>query len=961
MRSAQDLANKVGMAFAHCGDIVFQVVKCGNKGCSGNVVYRCKADEPAIDMRKLILVPEPAPFIKDYEQCLMIMNMANWHDYLKFDFIPCWDESHVSQEQFVDHFKKDLDHLKFMSELGVPLFMAENEFFDRLNQETATGKIKLRRLLPDTPKFRCLLNSIAPNKIWELFDEDGVSGFNADGNANHDLSIAVDAWKQLIEQAAGQTIEDAISHKLTAKGIASPSPSELRNIVVSKLHYKVSPSREQLWDIVSDTGFHGKLDSFFIKVFRSILYPICTKLALEGKRKELLDWPNQVEPGKALFVDAPMGLGKTYSIVEALASNPDLSAVIFMPTNKLCKEIIENLKVKIAVEKKLDYWEIQSHRIPIKDDGGKDVFDEDGLPEREFDRKFIEDEVYYADGINPKECPHFEQFIKRYKYGLFGKSDICDGCAKFLDTENNRIACRFRRHSQDAPHSRIVVTTHHQYGNYFRQPTIRKWYKSKDEKIDRNFFIVDEDIVFSQCYVPICLNSDELKSFVSVITDFMAVPENLNGHPVPETAINKIDRILAQFEKCDTSSVVPAIDPDFELPQPIKDAWNDVFNKQAVTVPETLNWSEPVGNHIEIVEKAIRKGFVVQNYKPQFQNNGKSEVRKVKKAYLSNPISYDLSELPPHVFFDGTMLPEEFLTAKLQNVDPKKLELKIDTIWEIDVKQNIWSDLPKSTLDEDKSAVQQFICDLIREKGGDAKYFLVTKKDIREKYLEKFLKLNFPDLNIVVNHYRNLRGENKAKDCDIGIMLGSYAPPDAVEIAMALDFIQDKLSPNRIIASKNKLWSFNKTNFRRVYKDEFSIVGEIADANRQAEHRQAIARTRYLFHDVNFYVLSKDLVEDYEPYLPKAVTHNYRSDLFFKLRRSDSDYPNTVKAVAEWLTSRRKVTRKNIADVRNIRAGTIGNHLKEMVERGLLDKPQGHSYYLSPNQIIVNGEFRRKT
>jgi hypothetical protein len=41
-----------------------------------------------------------------------------------------------------------------------------------------------------------------------------------------------------------------------------------------------------------------------------------------------------------------MGLGKTYSIVEALASNPDLSAVIFMPTNKLCKEIIENLKAK---------------------------------------------------------------------------------------------------------------------------------------------------------------------------------------------------------------------------------------------------------------------------------------------------------------------------------------------------------------------------------------------------------------------------------------------------------------------------------------------------------------------------------------------------------------------------------------------------------------------------------------
>lgn len=94
--------------------------------------------------------------------------------------------------------------------------------------------------------------------------------------------------------------------------------------------------------------------------------------------------------------------------------------------------------------------------------------------------------------------------------------------------------------------------------------------------------------------------------------------------------------------------------------------------------------------------------------------------------------------------------------------------------------------------------------------------------------------------------------------------------------------------------------------------------------------------------------------------IPKIMICKFRSDLFFKQRRSDSDYPNTVKAVAEWLTSRGKVTRKNIADVRNIRAGTIGDHLKEMVEKGLLDKPRGHSYYLSPNQMIVNGELRGK-
>jgi hypothetical protein len=97
--------------------------------------------------------------------------------------------------------------------------------------------------------------------------------------------IRRDTWKKLIEVGNRQTLEDAITEKLKSKGIKPPSPSDLFNLVNRELFYKASPSREQLWDIVSEKGFNEQLDTFFQKVFRSIFYPVCTELALEPSER----------------------------------------------------------------------------------------------------------------------------------------------------------------------------------------------------------------------------------------------------------------------------------------------------------------------------------------------------------------------------------------------------------------------------------------------------------------------------------------------------------------------------------------------------------------------------------------------------------------------------------------------------------------------------------------------------
>ena len=41
------------------------------------------------------------------------------------------------------------------------------------------------------------------------------------------------------------------------------------------------------------------------------------------------------------------------------------------------------------------------------------------------------------------------------------------------------------------------------------------------------------------------------------------------------------------------------------------------------------------------------------------------------------------------------------------------------------------------------------------------------------------------------------------------------------------------------------------------------LIDELIKALRLSEQRQALARTRYLFHDVDFYIVSKDLVIPY--------------------------------------------------------------------------------------------------
>ena len=173
------------------------------------------------------------------------------------------------------------------------------------------------------------------------------------------------------------------------------------------------------------------------------------------------------------------------------------------------------------------------------------------------------------------------------------------------------------------------------------------------------------------------------------------------------------------------------------------------------------------------------------------------------------------------------------------------------------------------------------------------------------------------------------------------------------EIAMALEFIQDVMPERETTVAYGKdenggLWSWK--NRQRVYWEKYHVVSELSKAVRHSEQRQALARTRYLFHDVDFYIVSKDKVNDFDSFLPMAIDEQYLSIIFKPISiRENSLYWAVKDIVEERLKVNEPISRKDIFDnykekLDTNRIDTIGEHLRRLAGDGFLVK-KGNSYY----------------
>jgi hypothetical protein len=381
------------------------------------------------------------------------------------------------------------------------------------------------------------------------------------------------------------------------------------------------------------------------------------------------------------------------------------------------------------------------------------------------------------------------------------------------------------------------------------------------------------------------------------------------------------------------------LDRNFVFSKDLTNAWRQSYPEGSDVLPEAEGPLTEVGNYIDMVEAGIKYGFVVQRH------------GITHKVHFNNARSYDLTDLPPHVFFDGTMLDNRFITHKLRGVQLEEFKIPVNIPWTLSVSQNINTDITKKALFQDQPKVKKLITEILNQNGKSNKYLIVSNKPVSE-YLHKFIGTKYSDYHVHLEYFGNLRGENRAQDCNIGIMLGSFLPSDAVEITMALDLIQDSLPEKPKVRTENSFWVWEGSKGYRVYKQDYQIIEDLARAYRWSEQRQAMARTRYLFHDVHFYVFSKDRVFDYEKYA-KVITDKHVEDIFLpRKERKDSKYKPVKEMILALIDENGSLIEADLLRLlppdekgKRLSPRTLRKHLKRMVNKRCLTRGRGKAYF----------------
>ena len=510
----------------------------------------------------------------------------------------------------------------------------------------------------------------------------------------------------------------SVFFKLKTLGCTITQTTEHENIISQQIQEAGFILSKEIMNQAKKLNFMDLIETIVSPVYKSFINKACNLITLSTSRAVLSSWLENVKDNTVLFVDAPMGLGKTCSIVKTLSDDLTISAVVFLPTKKLCREIEFNLKNAIAwklgIYPRVHFEGTEYYRYYYKEDINSEEY---SVKISRFKRRFLKNHVYYLDGINEQECPFYEEIISQYQNRWYQKREFCLKCPY-------NTSCRFFHHFESAKKSRIVITTHQQYLNFFNNDSNWYWVDEKPDANEkkRDLFIIDEDLVLKICYSPIELSMKELKFFYATITKF--IRDNFYNRPFYRETIDNINKLYAQHNKSDKTVLIPPINSDFEMPNEIKEKWKTISseNEQLQIIPDFIDWNHSIPNLLDLVEHAIRNGFVIQDYKTNISPNNSQDKRRIKKIFYPNPTTLVFDGQPSHVIFDGTMLHEKFLIFKIKNADFDKLSIDIEPIWKYEVKQNINTDLPKTKVSQYESKVKEYVKNVLETNGINRHY-----------------------------------------------------------------------------------------------------------------------------------------------------------------------------------------------------------------------------------------------
>lgn len=699
---------------------------------------------------------------------------------------------------------------------------------------------------------KTLMNKETVKKIKEnfaLFEEELRKPFEASNPSDPFLQILF--TPSLGDCARIEAIYEILSDELFKRTGVRKTEEYFRDVTKKILCHPVWKKRME--SLEKSLGAGGYLEDCLW-----LVYELYIDIYLFEKRAEIrrcFDWADEMRRSgrRKGIVSAPMGLGKTYQLAETIARSP-YSAVIFMPNKELRDEMFDRI---------------------------------DGI---------VPGEVLKIEGREETNCAKFRQINSEKQRFRENKAAICEQCGR-ADTG----ACVTKDQKDKSVRYRLLVTTHAQYEAFYRADFLSKWSGTigKDlpckECKTRDFFIIDEDIVGMHFFECVEVTYKEFAEYRRLLDD---TKERKGAGYFPSGFPEKVKRLdSALLNASGESALILPVDPEFALSTDERRGFGSICGK-------ALSERRLSKHMTKFVERAIQSGCSFSSYK------------SIDVIYFNSATTYPLGEGSPfHIFFDATRIQNDLFKKvfpeRAQGEIPR-LSIPVEPLGTLTIYHTNNSDVPKtSKLDEkiklylrhivahynvrkpryfivttgSKKKPQEGYRGLVRDFFEDTDIKIIDEADEEEKEktdLSKEERILKGHHYAVINNFGNLRGSNRAKYCDVGILIGKFKVPDAVEVAWAIPYIQDAMN-SEVVSETDRKKGFipireNEhhpgigmarviTNDEEVqeclYKPEFAFVGNVSRWRRDTENEQAIGRTRFLYHDVTFYAVTKDLMEDY--------------------------------------------------------------------------------------------------
>ncbi|MDD4981087.1 MAG: hypothetical protein PHC54_07535 [Candidatus Omnitrophica bacterium] len=643
-----------------------------------------------------------------------------------------------------------------------------------------------------------------------------------------------------------------------------------------------------------------------------LIRELLVSVYLFRERKGLLSWPKEIDKlrrkGKRkAIINAPMGLGKTYQIAKALALS-DYSAIVFMPTKKTRDDMFEQIKL------------------------------------------YAPEDVLCVIGRDDQNCTRYKKYQKFRKEDFSGNDDaICADCEWYGHGED---VCKKLEQSDLMGKYRIIVTCHAQYPRFHEQ---FHFIDGKDKEgipiyRARDYFIIDEDITTGYFLQNKGVAYDDFKEYNDWVQQY---PKALETNFKEE--LNRLDAIYKEGTK--PSFVLPTA-KGFSLS--IRQASGRMSHGEAIKIGTWVATGLKEG-HLEYnLTKLIVDGA--------FNTGSSMHVdKKGKKIYFNDsrvyPLrSYQGEQLPFHVFFDATNVKDTIINRVFPPNEHEipRIKYKCKPLGKMKYYHVQKTALPTREIRFLGRKVELYLKYVVWWEGGISRfkkvncrkinYFVVTKKNQYEPYVKDvFKRIGIPifkdkehrDTNnyALVGHFGYLRGINDAMNCQVGILLGTWNFPPAVEMVWAMPLMGDKFREKMIskicpnepepkalpIEDMKRFVNMGKGVIRNKYKDDFDIIENLSQWKRDAENEQAIGRTRSLFNDATFYIVTKDDVQGY-PVLASAEQRidKIGDEVFQPGHYSNSNYVPVMIVLDRIVKEGRTFTRKEVQDGANKILAEIG-------------------------------------